>query len=108
MQLVAVGLALSAAACTGNIGDGPGGDQGPSAQTLSEISVSGLRRLTATEYDATVHDLLGVVVTSETALPEDLRTPYDNDYTKQQASDALISAADTLAGQIAHDSVIHA
>jgi hypothetical protein len=87
-QALVAGLALSMAACTGSIGDAPGQGDGPSAETLSEIRVSGLRRLTAIEYDATVFDLLGVVVTSETALPEDLRTPYDNDYTKQQVSES--------------------
>jgi hypothetical protein len=96
-----VSLALGGAACTGLIGDGEDPQGGPSAQTLGEIGVSGLRRLTAVEYDATIFDLLGVVVQSETALPEDLRSPFDNDYTKQQASEALISAADVLAGDIA-------
>jgi hypothetical protein len=57
------------------------------------------------EYDATVRDLLGVIVTSETALPEDLRTPFDNDYTKQIASQALITSADVLAGDIAEQVV---
>jgi uncharacterized protein DUF1592/uncharacterized protein DUF1588/uncharacterized protein DUF1595/uncharacterized protein DUF1587 len=94
--------ACGAGACTGLIGDtGESGPEGPSAQTLGEIGETGLRRLTATEYDATIFDLLGVVTQSETALPEDLRSPFDNDYTKQQASAALISAADVLAGDIA-------
>src|SRR4030095_7551855 len=55
--------------------------------------------------DATISDLLGVTMTSETALPEDLRTPFDNDYTKQQASEALITSADVLAGNIAAEVV---
>ncbi len=89
-------------ACTGSIGGGGGdGKDGPSEETLSEIGESGLRRLTAAEFDRTVYDLLGVVVTSETSLPEDPRNPFDNDFTGQQASEALITAADQLAGNIA-------
>lgn len=91
------------AACVGEIGGVPGdGDpEGPSPETLNEIGVSGLRRLTVAEYDATVRDLVGYAVDSESALPEDLRTPYDNDYTLQLASEALITSADVLAGEIA-------
>jgi hypothetical protein len=101
-RAIALAAAVAASACVGSIGDpGDGSIAGPSAQALSEIGVSGARRLTATEYDASVFDLLGVTVTSETALPEDLRTPFDNDYTKQVASEALITSADSLAGTIA-------
>ncbi|MCA9623767.1 MAG: DUF1588 domain-containing protein [Myxococcales bacterium] len=100
-------FAASLGACTGSIGgDGPGdGAPKPSAETLNEIGEVGMRRLTAKEFDASVFDLVQVVVDSETALPEDLRTPYDNDYTKQQASEALITAADSLAGSIAAEVV---
>jgi hypothetical protein len=103
MATLGLATALVGAACVGSIGDdGSGGlPDGPSAQVLSEIGESGLRRLTAIEYDATVRDLLDVTVTSETSLPEDLRTPFDNDYTHQMASDALIASADSLAGEIA-------
>lgn len=92
------------AACIGEIGSrSPGGDgpDGPTQEVLDEIGVSGVRRLTAVEYDATVKDLVGVTIVSDNALPEDLRTPYDNDYTLQIASEALITSADSLAGQIA-------
>ena len=102
---------MGLAACTGSIGGGDGdGDKAPrpSSATLGEIGESGLRRLTATEYDATVYDLVGVMVDSELALPEDLRTPFDNDYTKQQVSEALITAADSLAGEIAAEVVADA
>ena len=96
----------SAAACVGTIGgDGGTGAGAPSAETLNEIGVSGARRLTATEFDATVRDLYGVTVVSELALPEDLRTPYDNDFTKQLASEALITAVESLAGDIAGEVV---
>jgi hypothetical protein len=100
-------LAMAGGACIGSIGEPTDGTGGPSAQTLSEISESGLRRLTAIEYDATIRDLVGVTVTASTAL-DDLRTPFDNDYTKQIASEALITSADSLAGDIAADVVADA
>ncbi len=95
------------AACVGEIGGLPSDSvpDGPSQEVLDEIGVSGLRRLTAAEYDATVFELVGVMVDSESSLPEDLRTPYDNDYTLQLASEALITSADALAGQIAEQVV---
>ena len=111
MRIKSVGWAMVGAvlfaACVGEIGGAPGDDRpdGPTQEVLNEIGVSGLRRLTAAEYDATIRDLLGVTVDSETALPEDLRTPYDNDYTLQIASEALITSADSLAGQIAAEVV---
>lgn len=88
-------------ACSGTIGGSGDGKKGPSEETLSEIGESGLRRLTAVEYDRTVYDLVRVVVTSETSLPEDPRNPFDNEFTGQQASEALITAADQLANGIA-------
>jgi hypothetical protein len=111
MRIKRLGWAMAGAvlfaACVGEIGGVPGDAEpdGPTQEVLNEIGVSGLRRLTAAEYDATVRDLLGVTVDSESALPEDLRTPYDNDYTLQIASEALITSADSLAGQIAAEVV---
>lgn len=104
---LATTVALSTiAACMGTIGgDGADGTGAPSAETLGEIGISGARRLTAAEFDASVRDLYGVGVVSELALPEDLRTPYDNDYTQQIASEALITAAESLAGDIAREVV---
>jgi hypothetical protein len=97
-------MAAGVGACVGEITI-PGGEDGtgtPGAGTgSSEVALSGVRRLTAAEYDQSVFDLVGVNVQSETALPEDDRTPFDNDYTKQVASEALINSADSLAGEIA-------
>lgn len=98
------GIALALAACIGEIG-GSDAPTGPTAEVLNEVGVSGARRLTAAEYDTVVYDLLGVVVNSETALPEDLRSPFDNDFTKQEASEALITATESLAGEIAAEVV---
>jgi Protein of unknown function (DUF1592)/Protein of unknown function (DUF1588)/Protein of unknown function (DUF1595)/Protein of unknown function (DUF1587) len=61
------------------------------------VPISGLRRLTAAEYDATVADLLDDdELPSFELLPADARTPFDNDYREQTVSDALINAADYL------------
>ncbi len=70
-------------------------------ETLSMIGENGMRRLTAAEYDATVRDLLGVEVSANLLLPEDWRQPFDNDYTTQVASAALIEGAELLAADVA-------
>lgn len=105
----AAALAAAAlAACVGDIGvpggssgsGGPGGGS-PAAQAALEAARTGMRRLSAVEFNAAVSDLVGVDVTSETVLPEDERRPFDNDYTRQLPSEALINSADVLAGDIA-------
>jgi hypothetical protein len=59
---------------------------------------TGLRRLTSAEYDNTLRDLIGDVTRSGGAiLPADARTPFDNDYTVQVASKALVDGLDLLA-----------
>ncbi len=97
---------VSAAACTGvigNAGEGPGRSGGgatPPGRT-DFVSVSGLRRSSAYEIDATLRDLFGSVVTpSALLLPEDVRTPFDNDYTTQTTSDALAEGLELLAMEI--------
>ncbi len=60
--------------------------------------VSGIRRLTRVEYDATLGDLLGEPTSAgSTLLPADSTDPFDNDYRTQQASAMLIDAAEKLA-----------
>jgi len=68
----------------------------PHAQTAV---ISGARRLTRTEYDDTLRDLLQDTSRSGfTKLPEDVNDPFDNNYqTQQQASAALVEAVETLA-----------
>lgn len=86
-------------------GDGDGGsDDGAEPvdpQTLDRVGASGLRRLTAAEYTATVRDLLGVDVDAALLLPEDWRQPFDNDFTTQVASPALIEGAELLGSDVA-------
>ena len=91
-------------------GDGADGDDddddGEPADPIPEetaqmVGESGLRRLTAAEYSATVRDLLDVDVDAELLLPEDWRQPFDNDFTTQVASQALIEGAELLASDVA-------
>jgi len=102
-------LAISGA-CVGNIGDrAPGGSDGPGVPAViptDEVPASGLRRLSESEYYNTVVDLLG---DSELPvfelLPTDARTPFDNDYGGQIASQGLIDAADYIA-ELAADRLV--
>ncbi len=112
---------MSGAGCYSGIGDGAGqgatdgdaagsegdaGDTGDSSapvdpEVLERVAPSGMRRLTAFEYAATVRDLLDVEVPADLLLPEDPRQPFDNDYRIQVASQALIEGAELLAADVA-------
>ncbi len=83
----------------GSDSDSDSGDpaEPPPPEVLERVGELGMRRLTAAEYSATVHDLLGVDVDAALLLPEDWRQPFDNDYTTQNASQALIDGAELLA-----------
>ncbi len=110
------GLSGGAPAADGGAGDAPtasgavddsGGDSGDAdtgadaPDDAEQIAFSGLRRLTAREYDDTVRDLLADEAKSELLLPYDPLTPFDNFYGDQQASQALIEGADLLAADLA-------
>lgn len=99
LPLLIVGL-LGVGGCVGVIGDL--GVSPLEEQVESEIAVSGLRRLTAQEYAATVQDVVGFVPANvRETLPVDPLLPFDNDFTFQKASEALIQGADLLAGDVA-------
>lgn len=84
---------------SGNDGGDP---DDPQPDDLDLVPFAGLRRLTAAEHDATMHDLLGDPLgDSVLFLPEDARTPFDNDYTLQDPSQSLVSGADLLASDAA-------
>jgi hypothetical protein len=61
---------------------------------------SALRRLTAGEYDNTVRDLLGESTRGSFQVLTDTRNPFDNDYTFQQPSKALVEGAELLARDV--------
>lgn len=104
-QDAADGSASASADDDGGSADDDGGDDDAEPVDDAEVARMGLRRLTAAEYDQTVIDLLGVDPDAELVLPEDPRSPFDNDYTGQTVSAALVEGADLLAGEIAEQVV---
>jgi Protein of unknown function (DUF1592)/Protein of unknown function (DUF1588)/Protein of unknown function (DUF1595)/Protein of unknown function (DUF1587)/Protein of unknown function (DUF1585) len=85
--------------------DGGSESEGPEPVpegVAEEIGVSGLRRLSIAEYEQTVVDLLGLPPQQvQELLPADTLTPFDNDFTTQTASEALVKGLELLAGDVA-------
>jgi hypothetical protein len=99
-------VALAAAvACTGEISQ-TGERGGPPAVDPVLAIESGVRRLSQAELDNTLRDLLGDdTAPAARLLNEDEFRPFDNDYTIQQASEALITSLEALAEQVAERAV---
>lgn len=108
------GVDVEAGFGSGQTGDSadPGGDTSddgddgdgdiPQPENIDLVPFAGLRRLTAAEHDATLFDLMGDELgDSVLFLPEDARTPFDNDYTLQTPAQSLVSGADLLASDAA-------
>ena len=92
------GVDMAGAPGAGAGGAGGGGAGGGAFQAAESVS----RRLTRSEIDATLRDLLGDDANAGTAfLAEDAYGPYDNDYTKQRASAALIDSLERMAEDVA-------
>lgn len=101
MLVGAVGLA----SCVGSIG-GESGEDAVAPVDAELVAKSGLRRMTVVEYFNTVKDLLATqTLPVAEVLPADARTPFDNDYLEQVASQSLIDAADFLAERAADELV---
>ena len=106
-----VTLALAASACTGIIADPSVTDEGEPAapharaEPITELPVTGMRRLTQREMGNTLDDLFGEESgIHESYLPADRRTPggvFDNEWALQESSEALIAGAEQLAWSIA-------
>ncbi len=95
-------------ACSGQISQ-TGEAGGPPAVDPVLAMQSGARRLTQAELDNTLRDLLGEdTAPASRLLNEDEFRPFDNDYTIQQASDALITSLEALAEQVAERAVADA
>jgi hypothetical protein len=93
-------VAGAAAACSGSIGSRSGG--GGAGPRNDAASASVARRLSRAELDATVRDLLGDATNPASRfLAEDEYTPFDNDYTRQKPSAALIDGLEATADDIA-------
>jgi len=89
-------LVAALAACNGKIGANGGSGQVSVGATV--YGPTGLHRLSRIEYDNTLADLLGDNSRSGfAALPEDVNDPFDNDFSTQIVSGALIGSAETLA-----------
>ena len=70
----------------------------PGAPGALGLGANGITRLSRAEYRSTVQNLLGVDVGSDVELlPADSFTPFDNDYTLQTPSAALIEGLKALA-----------
>src|SRR5436190_21402155 len=87
------GALIGVIACTGMIGDGDSVAKRPTT-----LSASSMRRLSRVQYQQSVFDLIGVNVDT-TALPEDVKDPFDDDSLSQLVSPALIAALEQLATQ---------
>jgi hypothetical protein len=99
--LFAVALVAACDGSIGNHGVGSGGSGGPAVGALA-YGPTGLHRLSRIEYDNTLADLLGDKTRSGFAsLPEDVSDPFDNDFSTQLVSGALIASAESLAAAAA-------
>ncbi|MGB5812668.1 MAG: DUF1592 domain-containing protein [Polyangiales bacterium] len=114
LRQFALSACLCLIACSGKIGqrgdlgdpDSRGGPGGPPAVDPIVAVESGVRRLSQTELDNTLRDLLGEdTAPASRLLNEDEFRPFDNDYTIQQASDALITSLEALAEEVAERAI---
>ncbi|MBE2253069.1 MAG: DUF1588 domain-containing protein [Myxococcus sp.] len=88
--------------CSGVI-EGP---RSISTEEAEAVGVSGLRRLTRVELEATLGDLVGESQPlARTLLPPDPTDPFDNDYRLQLASTTLVDSLEELARQAAERTV---
>lgn len=87
--------------------DGTGSSDSGDTEDIPEdapsgVGKTGIRRLTQTEYDNVIADILrDESRPAATYLPEDQKTPFDNDLATQSASRVLVEGAEALAGEIA-------
>lgn len=85
------------------IDDPPSAAAGPVPDGLPGAllaSRSGVRRMTLHELESTIARHLFETVSAKEMLPADIRSPFDNDYTTQAISDALVRPLEVLSEQI--------
>lgn len=79
--------------------DETGDDPEPPPDVVGPV---GMRRLTRYELDNTVRDLVGDATRpAQQLLPEDPRTPFDNEYAEQVVSQPLVESIEILAKGVA-------
>jgi hypothetical protein len=92
---------------TGGATAGRGGNSGQAGQASLDALESGARRLTRAELDHAVRDLFGDETgPASQILAEDEFRPFDNDYTIQRASAALIDTLEAFADDVAARAVL--
>lgn len=80
----------------------PGAPGGNTLLTPGGLGFVGMGRLSKQEYQQSLVDLLGVAPPAAlAALPEDILTPFDNDYASQVTSAVLISGLANVAREAA-------
>ncbi len=89
--------------CSGVIADPPvDPPDDPPLPSGEVLTPNGITRLSALEYDRSVAILIGDDARAARALlPEDARTPFDNDYETQDPSQALVEGEELLAVEAA-------
>ncbi len=86
----------------GHATPGGGGSSSVGMPASNTAFASVARRLSRSELDNTVRDLLGDTTNPASKfLEEDEYTPFDNDYSRQKASAALINSLEAAASDIA-------
>jgi hypothetical protein len=97
----------SVAGGNGGTAAGSGGSGGIAGQSALGALESGARRLTRAELDHAVRDLFGDETgPASQILAEDEFRPFDNDYTIQRASAALIDTLEAFADDVAARAVL--
>jgi hypothetical protein len=103
MRTAIAALAVVFSGCTADIVSPSTPPPGSSGRVRSELTAwsSGARRLSRLEYDNALRDLVGETTRPAwNMLPEDTYTPFDNDYTTQNPSAALVDGADSIADAV--------
>jgi hypothetical protein len=105
LRIAGVVALIALVACKGQIGQSDERGGPPAVDPVLAVE-SGARRLSQSELDNTLRDLVGEdSAPAARLLNEDEYRPFDNDYTIQQASEALITSLEALAEQVAEATV---
>jgi hypothetical protein len=100
-QLTGAGATGGGAGAQAGTGGAATGQAGAAAARDLTVGATGLHRLSRIEYDNTLRDLLGDTTRPGFAkLPEDVADPFDNDYTTQLVSGALVADVEALATDV--------
>ncbi|HVU51826.1 MAG TPA: DUF1588 domain-containing protein [Polyangia bacterium] len=100
-QVTGAGATGATAGAAGGGGAASGAGGSAVAPMQLTVGATGIHRLSRIEYDNTLRDLLGDTTRPGFAkLPEDVVDPFDNDYTTQLVSGALVGDVEALATDV--------